>query len=89
MKHFEWMACIFVGIPCIAVLLYILPLKNIIWEIFVLSCVVMSIVSATARLVKGILRLFSEKTRGMLNYGKYGRPLCATRYDEHDESSKE
>lgn len=67
MKRFEWMACVFVGIPCVvvllAVVLSILPNTNIVWGIFVLSCIVMSVVVATARLVKGIHETFFKKDK--------------------------
>ena len=61
MERFEWMACLFVGVPCVIVLLIILPVTNIIWGIFALSCFIMPLVVVNARSVKDIFEYFSEK----------------------------
>ena len=63
MERFEKIACVFVGVPCVAVLLYILPVTNTIGGIFGLSCIVMPIVIVNARLVKGIHESFSKKSK--------------------------
>ena len=51
----------FIGIPCVVVLLVIFPATNILGGIFVLSCTFMSFIVVIARLVKGIHEDFFKK----------------------------
>ena len=63
MKRFEWMACVFVGIPCVAAPLFILPVTNIIGGIFTLSCFVMPTVAVNAQFFKEVSEDFFKKDK--------------------------
>ena len=68
MERFEWMACLFVGVPCVIVLLIILPIMKTIGGVFGVSCIVMTFMIASARSFKGISEIFLKK-------GKRGRDV--------------
>ena len=61
MERFEIIACVFVGIPCVAALLYILPIESMIGGIFGLSCFVMPFMILGARFYKAVSDTFFKK----------------------------
>ena len=63
MKRLEIIACVFVGIPCVVVLLFILPIKNLIGGIFAVSCIVMAFMIAVARSFEGVSGDFFKKDK--------------------------
>ncbi len=65
MKRFKWMTYVFIGVPCVIVLLFILPVTNTIGGIFVLSCVVVTIMAANDPFVEWIYERFFKKGKGI------------------------
>lgn len=61
MERFEVIACVFIGIPCVVILVNILPIESMIWEIFGVTCFVMTAMIVGARLVKGVYEAFFKK----------------------------
>ena len=62
-RHFKMITCVFVGVLCIAALLFILPIKNMIGGIFALSCIVMTTIFVGIRIFKKISKHFFKKDK--------------------------
>lgn len=59
----EIVACVFIGVPCIVALSFILPIKNMIGEIFIVSCIVMTLMVVSARIFKKISNTYFKKDK--------------------------